>query len=85
MQQKYKISKENKSYAGNIPYNKNRTDKINAKLEEMVENMTHSYTHSEIAEYCLMSKQAVYQIELKAKRKMRLGLWDVYKEWEKSK
>lgn len=85
MQQKYKIGKENKSYAGNVKKTGARTKKINDKLKEMVESMTHSYTHSEIAEYCLMSKQAVYQIELKAKRKMRLGLWDVYKEWEKSK
>lgn len=70
-----------KSYAGNIPFNQERTDKINAKLKEMVENMTHPYTHSEIAEYCLLSKQAVYQIELKAKKKMRQGLKDIYKEW----
>lgn len=73
--------KENKSYAGNIPYSQQRTDKINARLVEMVENMTHPYTQAEIAEHCAMSKQAVYQIELKAKKKMYQGLKDIYKEW----
>jgi hypothetical protein len=73
--------KENKSYAGNVPYNQQRTDNINARLVEMVENMTHPYTQAEIAEYCLMSKQAVYQIELKAKKKMYQGLKDIYKEF----
>jgi hypothetical protein len=76
-----KGGKENKSYAGNIAHSQKRTDAINKKLSEMVENMTHPYTQSEIAEYCLMSKQAVYQIELKAKKKMYQGLKDIYKEW----
>ena len=47
----------------------------------MVENMTHAYSQAEIAEYCLMSKQNVYQIELNAKKKMYQGLKDIYKEW----
>ena len=82
MQRKYR-GKENNSFAGNIPFNRKRTDAINKKLSEMVEDMTHPYTQAEIAEYCLMSKQAVYQIELSAKKKLREGLWDVYKEWKK--
>ncbi len=36
----------------------------------MVENMTHPHTCAEIAEYCLMSKQAVYQIEKRAMKKI---------------
>jgi len=73
--------KENKSYAGNIGHSQKRTDAINKKLSEMVENMTHAYSQAEIAEYCLMSKQNVYQIELNAKKKMYQGLKDIYKEW----
>lgn len=31
-----------KSYAGDVPFNRKRTDNINARLAEMVENMTHN-------------------------------------------
>ena len=76
-----RLGKENKSYAGNIGSSQKRTDAINKKLSEMVEDMTHSYSQAEIAEYCSMSKQNVYQIELSAKKKMYQGLKDIYKEW----
>lgn len=62
--------KENRSFAGNIPYTQARTDTINKKLRQMVNEMTHPHTCSEIAEYCVMSKQAVYQIEKRAMRKI---------------
>lgn len=67
---KRKRGKENLSYAGNIPYSQERTDAINEKLKQMVEEMTHPHTCAEIAEYCIMSKQAVYQIEKRAMRKI---------------
>lgn len=67
---KGKRGKENRSYAGNVKKTGVRTKKINSKLKEMVENMTHPHTCAEIAEYCLMSKQAVYQIEKRAMKKI---------------
>lgn len=64
------MSGENKSYAGDVPRSKARTDAINKRLAKMVDEMTHPYTCAEIAEFCLLSKQAVYQIEKKAFRKI---------------
>ena len=68
-----KRGKENRSYAGNVKKTGARTKKINGKLKEMVENMTHPHTCAEIAEYCLMSKQAVYQIEKSAMKKIAIS------------
>lgn len=70
MENKRKEGKENLSYAGNVPCSQARTDAINEKLKQMVKEMTHPYTCAEIAEFCLLSKQAVYQIEKKAMRKI---------------
>lgn len=67
---KGKKGKENRSFAGNLGSSHKRTKEINSKLREMVSKMTHPHTCSEIAEYCLMSKQAVYQIEKSAMKKI---------------
>jgi len=74
--------KENRSYAGNVKKTGVRTKKINEKLSEMVDNMTHPHTCAEIAEYCVMSKQAVYQIEKKAMRKIANKYPELKKELE---
>ena len=62
---------QNKSFAGNICWNQKRHDQINKKLSELAQKATAPMTFSEIAEYIGASKQAVYQIEKGALKKIR--------------
>ena len=61
----------NRSFVGNIKASPERTEKINKKLAELAKNSTAPMTLSEIAEKIGSSKQAVYQIEQGALRKIR--------------
>lgn len=65
-----KCKQWHKSFVGDIPYSNRRHDEINQKLRELVEITEGTLTQIEIAEYCGMSKQAVYQIEKSACRKI---------------
>lgn len=59
-----------KSYAGNVPKTADRTKQIDERLAELAAKTEGTLSFSEIAEYCGMSKQAVYQIEKGALRKI---------------
>lgn len=59
-----------RSYVGDVPASPGRTKEIDEKLAELAAKTEGTLSFSEIAEYCGMSKQAVYQIEKKALRKI---------------
>tara|TARA_S200000501_G_C20401481_1_gene559421 strand:+ start:80 stop:328 length:249 start_codon:yes stop_codon:yes gene_type:complete len=71
---------ENRSYVGNIPTSAKRHEQINNRLKEMVAISTAPQTQAEIAEFCGMSKQMVYQIEKKALRKIAKKFPDLLQE-----
>ena len=71
-----------KSFVGNIPPSPERTKEIDKRLNEMVKNAHRPHTLTEIAKFCGMSKQAVYQIELRAIKKARKKLIEIYEEWK---
>ena len=73
------------SFAGNIPTNPKRTEEINQRLRDLVKIATRPMTFAEIAEYCGMSKQAVYQIEKSAFMKIRKKHPGLLKEIEDCK
>lgn len=65
-----KCKQWHKSFVGDIPSSNKRHNDINEKLRELAEKTDGTLTQIEIAEYCGMSKQAVYQIEKSACRKI---------------